>query len=57
MLDKKETMIDGQTGSTVVTTYDMAKDTLRIVRQLRWFIASIISFLIVIGSMLAFMIF
>ncbi len=44
--------------SDVITTYDMAQDTLKIVRQIRvGFIALIISVLIAIGSICAVMIF
>jgi len=40
-----------QIQSNVTTVYDMAKDTLKIVRQIRFgFIALIISVLIAIGS-------
>jgi hypothetical protein len=42
----------------VITTYDMAKDTLKIVRQIRFgFIALTISVLIAIGSICVLMIF
>jgi hypothetical protein len=44
--------------SNVITTYDMAKDTLKIVRQIRiGLIALIISVLIAIGSICVLMIF
>ncbi len=44
--------------SNVITTYDMAQDTLKIVRQIRFgLIALIISVLIAIGSICVLMIF
>jgi hypothetical protein len=47
-----------QQQTKVIATYDMAKDTLKIVRQIRFcFIALIISVLIAIGSICVFRIF
>lgn len=47
-----------KTDSSVVTTFYMAVETIKIVRQIRfWVIASVISALIAIGSILTLRIF